>query len=102
MYKFRGDLLERLSGRRVCKACGATYHAVTKPPKKDGVCDACGGGEVAQRKDDHESVIGTRLQTYEESTFPLREYFREQGVYREIDGVGEADDVFQRIGQAMQ
>ena len=96
----RDVLLERLAGRRVCKACGATYHAKAKPPQKEGVCDVC-GGEVIQRSDDRESVVSTRLQAYDESTSPLREFYRTKGTYREIDGVGEAEDVFRRIQKAV-
>lgn len=96
----RADLLMRLSGRRVCGTCGATYHVSSKPPKNEGICDLC-GGVVAQRKDDLEEVVGTRLQAYEESTSPLREYFKKSGLYREIDGTGDSESVFRRLRSAM-
>lgn len=87
------ELLERLTGRRVCKSCGAVYHIASKPPKHAGVCDVC-GGEVIQRNDDKEDVIATRLKTYEENTFPLRSYYKEQGKYVEINGNQDTETVF--------
>lgn len=89
----KGELLERLTGRRVCKSCGAVYHITSKPPKHTGVCDVC-GGEVIQRNDDKEDVIATRLKTYEENTFPLRSYYKEQSKYAEINGNQETEVVF--------
>ncbi len=90
------DLLERLSGRRVCKNCGAVYHVSNNPPKKAGVCDNC-GGEVYQRKDDAAEAIQTRLEAYEKSTSPLKEYYQNKGLFISINGVGSSQDVFQRI-----
>lgn len=92
----RLDLTDRLTGRRVCKSCGATYHVRTKPPKREGVCDVC-GGEPAQRKDDREDVIQTRLQAYDASTAPLREFYQQRGIFREVSGVGDSDGVFERL-----
>ncbi|RYX78271.1 adenylate kinase [bacterium] len=92
----RQDLLRRLSGRRVCQSCGAVYHAETKPSKTEGVCDVCGGA-VVQRKDDHESVIGTRLEAYDTSTAPLKKYFAEQGKFSEVNGVGSTEEVYKRL-----
>ena len=92
----RPDLLRRLSGRRVCQSCGAVYHVDTKPSKTEGVCDVCGGA-VVQRKDDHESVIGTRLEAYDTSTAPLKKYFAEQGKLSEVDGVGSTEEVYKRL-----
>jgi adenylate kinase len=94
-------LLSRLTGRRVCRNCGAVYHMEAKPPRKAGVCDAC-GGEVYQRADDKEDVIRTRLEAYETSTRPLRDYYKAKGPYVEIDGTGSSEDVFGRIKRAMQ
>lgn len=90
------ELLGRLTGRRVCKSCGAVYHVKAKPSKVTGVCDNC-GGEVIQRNDDKEDVIATRLKTYEENTLPLRAYFREQNKYAEVNGAQETDTVFSNI-----
>ena len=89
-------LVKRLTGRRVCSDCGATFHVDAMPPKKEGVCDNC-GGELKQRKDDHESVISTRLKAYEENTLPVLEYYKEAGKYVEVDGLGETEDVYKRI-----
>ena len=96
----RQDLLRRLSGRRVCQSCGAVYHVETKPSKTEGVCDVCGGA-VVQRKDDHESVIGTRLEAYDTSTAPLKKYFADQGKYSEVDGVGSTEDVYKRLSSQL-
>ncbi|GIL18003.1 MAG: adenylate kinase [Oligoflexia bacterium] len=90
------DLLSRLTGRRVCKSCGAVYHVQSKPAKISGVCDQC-GGEVIQRNDDKEDVIATRLKTYEESTEPLRGYYRSSGQYAEVNGAQDAELVFQSV-----
>lgn len=93
-------LLKRLTGRRVCKNCGAVYHVESKPTAKAGVCDTC-GGEVIQRPDDQESVIKTRLEAYENSTRPLKEYYKAHGPYGEIDGVGAAEEVYGRMTKAL-
>lgn len=90
------DLLERLSGRRVCKNCGAVYHVSNSPPKKDGVCDNC-GGEVYQRKDDASEAIKTRLEAYEKSTAPLKEFYMSKGLFVSINGLGTTESVFKRI-----
>ncbi len=95
------DLMARLTGRRVCKNCGAVYHTQTKPSKKEGICDVC-GGEVVQRNDDKAEVIGNRLKAYEESTSPLRGYFKRQGNYVEVKGTGSTEEVFRLISQQLQ
>jgi adenylate kinase len=92
----REELLGRLTGRRVCKSCGAVYHIQSKPTKVAGVCDNC-GGEVIQRNDDKEDVIATRLKTYEENTFPLRTYFKELNKYAEVNGAQDTESVFSNI-----
>lgn len=96
----RQDLLRRLSGRRVCQSCGAVYHVETKPSKTEGVCDVCGGA-VVQRKDDHESVIGTRLEAYDTSTAPLKKYFADQGKFSEVNGVGSTEEVYKRLSSQL-
>ncbi len=93
-------LLGRLTGRRVCKNCGATYHIEAKPPQKDGVCDVC-GGQVLQRPDDKEDVIRTRLEAYEKSTRPLKDYYKLKGPYVEVDGLGTSEEVFKRMSSAL-
>lgn len=94
-------LLGRLTGRRVCKACGATYHIEAKPPRKDGVCDSCGGA-VIQRDDDRAEVISTRLNAYEQSTMPLKSYFEKLGRLVALDGDGSAEDVFSRLARELK
>ena len=89
-------LMDRLTGRRVCKNCAAVYHVISKPSKVEGVCDIC-GGEVIQRNDDKAEVIGTRLKTYEEFTSPLKEFYKKTGKYIEVDGDRDAEDVFKEI-----
>lgn len=92
----REVLKERLTGRRLCKNCGAVYHLAHNPSKEDGVCDLC-GGELYQRKDDGEGVISTRLEAYDKSTAPLKAYYKKKGIYKEVDGLGSQDEVFNRI-----
>ncbi len=94
-------LLGRLTGRRVCKNCGTTYHIESKPPKADGICDVC-GAQVVQRPDDKEEVIRTRLEAYETSTRPLKDYYKAKGPFVEIDGTGSSEEVFERIAKALQ
>lgn len=81
----RNLLLARLTGRRICKSCGATYHVMFNPPKVDGVCDK-DAGELYQRSDDTEEKVGTRLDEYTSKTAPLLNFYAEQGTLREVDG----------------
>lgn len=81
----RDVLIERLSGRLVCKECGATYHVTLNPPKVPGVCDAC-GGELIQRADDTPAAVKKRLDIYFSQTAPLLDYYRERGLLAEVDG----------------
>ena len=86
------DLIERATGRRICKKCGATYHVKFNPPKKEGVCDAC-GGELFQRADDTAETMKNRLSVYEASTKPLIDYYEKAGIYTEVDGRQAIDKV---------
>lgn len=92
----KDELMGRLTGRRVCKNCGAVYHIYSKPTKLPGVCDSC-GSEVIQRPDDQESVIETRLKAYEDYTSPLKEYYRKIGKYYEVDGNKSSEEVYKKI-----
>lgn len=92
----RDQLLKRLSGRRVCTKCGSVYHVETKPTKSPDVCDVC-GSEVVQRKDDKEDVIATRLEAYDSSTAPVKDFYKKAGRSIEIDGTGDAEAVFSRV-----
>lgn len=78
-------LVKRLSGRLICRDCGATYHAEFNPPERSGVCDKC-GGELYQREDDQEETVRSRLDVFQERTQPLVDYYKQQGVYTAIDG----------------
>lgn len=91
--------LHRLLGRRVCPDCGKNYH-VDSPPEKDWTCDRC-GGSVVPRTDDHEETIRERLKLYHEQTEPLKEYYAQKGLLREIKGNGTEDEVFARIAEAL-
>ena len=77
-------IVERMSGRRVCLACGASFHTVNNPPRKEGVCDAC-GGELSIRKDDAPDTVKARLSTYHEQTEPLIEFYRQRGKLRIVE-----------------
>ena len=95
------SLMGRLAGRRVCKACGAVYNVESKPTKVEGVCDVC-GGVVVQRPDDKEDVVRARLEAYELSTRPLKEYYKVKGSYVEVDGTGTSEEVYGRMLKALQ
>lgn len=92
----RDLLLARLTGRRICKSCGATYHVMFNPPTQTGVCDKC-QGELYQRSDDTEEKVGTRLDEYINKTAPLLEYYGNKGLLREVDGEKEIDTVTSEI-----
>lgn len=77
-------IIERMSGRRACVACGATYHVVNMPPKKDGVCDHC-GGELSIRKDDAPETVKARLETYHAQTEPLIAFYKERGKLKTVE-----------------
>jgi adenylate kinase len=92
------DLVARLCGRRTCKdaACGQMFHVQYTPPKKEGVCDKC-GGELYQRDDDNETTVRSRLATYNQATAPLIGYYSAKGLVRPIAGVGSIEDIFNKI-----
>lgn len=94
-------LVERLTGRRICRQCGATYHMVFNPPTTDNICDKC-GGELYQRSDDTLETAKNRLQVYNDQTQPLIEYYREKGLLREINGDQEITKVLQDIVEALE
>ena len=89
-------LKERLTGRRICRSCGATYHMVFNPPAVAGVCDKC-GGELYQRKDDNEETVGNRLDVYVNQTKPLLDYYSLAGNLVNINGQQSIDLVFEEI-----
>ncbi len=83
-------LIKRISTRRVCPHCGASYNVVTMKPKKEGICDYCGSALI-QRKDDNEESLKVRLANYYKSTAPLLDFYKKQGVLKEYDGTQDAD-----------
>ena len=96
----KDELITRLTGRRVCKACGASFHVVNIPPKKEGVCDYC-GGELIQRADDNLETVTNRIDVYEAQTKPLIDYYEKAGNIAHIDGTTGLDNVFADIVKAL-
>jgi adenylate kinase len=97
----RPELLLRLSGRRWCPTCQATYHVINQPPRREGICDVC-GSHLVQRHDDMEAVVEKRLQEYDERTFPLIEYYRARTRMVPIDGHRGQEVVFQDLLSAVE
>ena len=89
----RAELIVRLSGRRVCAGCGASYHVRFNPPKADGLCTKC-GGKIVQRPDDAEAKVAVRLEVYEKETKPVLDYYRELNLYHRIEGEGESEKIY--------
>ena len=84
-------IVQRMSGRRVCPDCGASYHTEYKKPLKDGICNAC-GAELVIRKDDKPEVVLDRLNVYHEQTEPLKDFYAEKGILKEVEGQEEVAD----------
>lgn len=93
-------LVDRLTGRRVCRACGATFHVTNKAPKVEGVCDKC-GGELYQRNDDKIETVSNRLDVYAAQTAPLIEYYQSKGIMSSIDGSQSMEEVLADIRSAL-
>jgi len=93
-------LVSRITGRRICKDCGATYHIANIPSKVEGICDKC-GGELYQRADDEEATVRNRLEVYEKQTKPLVDYYENRGLYRRINGNQEVSKVCQDMISAL-
>jgi adenylate kinase len=94
-------LVGRIVGRFSCGKCGAGYHDTFKRPRKEGVCDVCGGTEFARRKDDNEETVKTRMAAYRSQTAPLLPYYRARGVLRAVDGMASMDEVYRQIKAAI-
>ena len=90
------NIVKRMGGRRACVTCGATYHMVYAPTKKEGICDTC-GGELILRDDDKTETVQKRLNVYHDQTQPLIDYYTSQGILRTVDGTVDIDDVFRAI-----
>ncbi|RFU05215.1 adenylate kinase [Staphylococcus haemolyticus] len=86
------ELMNRLTGRRICEKCGTTYHLVFNPPKVDGICDI-DGGKLFQREDDNPETVSNRLNVNVKQSKPILEYYNEKGVLKNIDGAKDIDDV---------
>ena len=96
----KDELIERLTGWRVCKSCGASFHVVNIPPKQEGICDYC-GGELIQRADDNLETVTNRIDVYEDQTMPLIDYYEKAGTLTHIDGSTGLDNVFADIVSAL-
>ncbi|MED0668141.1 adenylate kinase [Bacillus badius] len=94
-------LMARLTGRRICKSCGATYHLVFNPPAAEGKCDRC-GGELYQRADDNEETVQNRLDVNLKQTEPLLDFYRQKGYLKDINGQQEIGKVFEDIDQLLK
>lgn len=93
-------LIVRLTGRRMCRACGNIYHLLYNAPQSEGICDSC-GGELYQRGDDQEETVKNRLTVYERQTAPLIDYYKEKGLLHHIDGDQPMNEVLLSLGQAL-
>ncbi|WP_251860731.1 adenylate kinase [Clostridium sp. Marseille-Q2269] len=93
-------ILERMTGRRVCTSCGASYHIRFNPPKVEGKCDIC-DNELIQRKDDTEATVKERLEVYSKQTYPLINYYKDNGIISEINGTESIDKVFGNISNIL-
>lgn len=93
-------LMERLTGRRICKNCGATYHLVFNPPAEEGKCDRC-GGELYQRADDNEETVQNRLDVNLKQTQPLLDFYEDKGYVRNIDGQQDINKVFVDVDELL-
>ncbi len=90
------NIVRRMSGRRACLKCGATYHIEHIPPKQEGICDKC-GSELVQRDDDKPETVNNRLSVYHEQTQPLIDYYTKAGILKTVDGTKDMNDVFNAI-----
>lgn len=94
-------ITDRMSGRRVCKECGASYHLLYKKPEKEGVCNLC-GGELIQRKDDHPDTVLDRLKVYHEQTEPLKDFYAKKGKLRIVEGQEKVEDTTAATFRALE
>lgn len=94
------EITERMSGRRVCEKCGASYHVAAVPPKTEGVCDACGGALI-QRKDDAPETVLERLAVYHKETEPLKEFYAKRGLLRTVENQGGVEATTKAILKAL-
>ena len=95
------NIVKRMSGRRACLKCGATFHVEHIPPKQEGICDSC-GGELVLRDDDKQETVQNRLKVYHDQTQPLIDYYTKKGVLKSVDGTVEMQKVFQSISDIIK
>lgn len=95
------ELMNRLTGRRICEVCGTAYHLVFNPPKQEGICDL-DGGKLYQREDDNPETVANRLEVNLKQTQPLLDFYKEQNVLVNVDGSKDIDDVFVEIDDILQ
>lgn len=95
------NIINRMSGRRACVACGGTYHIKFNPTKKEGICDAC-GGELILRDDDKPETVKQRLTVYHDQTQPLIDYYTKEGILKEVDGTLDLQAVFAEIVKILE
>ncbi len=94
-------IVARMSGRRVCEKCGASYHVMFKKPSAEGICDSC-GGTLVQRKDDEESTVLARLKNYHSQTEPLKNYYEKQGKLVSVEGTGSIEEITKACLRALE
>lgn len=97
----KDELVERMSGRRICRRCGQVYNIYFLPPRKNHICDKC-GGDFYQRDDDREETIRKRLDVYEAQKSALTDYYRKKGILKTITGSGSVSDIFQKVCAAIE
>ena len=95
------ELVRRISGRRVCKTCGAPYHVETMKPKVEGVCDIC-GGPLYQRADDNEEALKVRLEHYVQSTKPLLDFYASEGLLKSFNSLVGKDQLFDQVSEFLK
>lgn len=97
----KDELMKRLTGRRGCPVCGEIYNIYTKPPKVEGFCDDHPDAKLDQRADDNEEKVRVRLETYEELTKPLLDYYLDSGRLTKIDGTGEVEEIYSDLAEVI-
>ena len=97
----RDELLKRLTGRRSCPVCGEIYNIYSKPPKNEGFCDEHAEAALEHRADDSEEKVKVRLETYDELTKPLLEYYARSGRLKKVDGTGEIEDIYRELAASV-
>ena len=94
-------MVKRITGRFTCAECGAGYHDVFQKPKKEGVCDQCGGSEFTRRADDNAETVRARLQAYHEQTAPILSYYKEKGTVKSVEGMASIDEVTELLNAVL-